>query len=448
MKKIAVIPIDNRPICYNLIADIAAIDKNIELFLPKREHLGDLKKYADTDELFKWLSNLEDPDYLVLSLDTIAYGGLISSRRTEAKKEEILEKIKKLENIIEKKKCKVYAFSSIMRISNNNVNEEEKEYWNLWGKKIFEYSYFSHKTRREKTENCVINQVPKDILEDYLNTRKRNFEINLYYIDLLKQNIFDFLVFSKDDCAKYGLNVEEAEILEAKIKESGLNAKVKTGADEIPLLLLSRALTDNKEVKIAPKFLCPNSINLISKYEDLTVFDCVKSQIELSGAMFDEKNPDLILVVNNFGFEQGDYVLGEIVNKFEKQFKMPDFPYFIADINNANGADNVLVKKIFNEGLKAEFYGFCGYNTSANTIGCAIFVAITKFSAKNYDDLSFRKLQFIRFMDDYAYQANIRQSGGQFKEFEKKINAFLKTEFKNVKFSYPWKRSFEIEITV
>ena len=50
-----------------------------------------------------------------------------------------------LKNILQKKHAQVYAFSSIMRISNNNVNEEEKEYWNLYGKKIFKYSYDYHK---------------------------------------------------------------------------------------------------------------------------------------------------------------------------------------------------------------------------------------------------------------------------------------------------------------
>ena len=34
MLKIAVVPIDNRPICYDLIQDILSIDKNIQLYMP------------------------------------------------------------------------------------------------------------------------------------------------------------------------------------------------------------------------------------------------------------------------------------------------------------------------------------------------------------------------------------------------------------------------------
>ena len=50
--KIAFIPIDNRPVCYNLASDIAKIDGDIEFFLPPREFLGDLTKIAKIDDLY------------------------------------------------------------------------------------------------------------------------------------------------------------------------------------------------------------------------------------------------------------------------------------------------------------------------------------------------------------------------------------------------------------
>ena len=79
-------------------------------------------------------------DAIILSLDTLAYGGLIPSRRCPETFEQIKHRIETLKEILDGKDCKIYAFSSIMRISNNNYNEEEKEYWSEWGKKIFEYS--------------------------------------------------------------------------------------------------------------------------------------------------------------------------------------------------------------------------------------------------------------------------------------------------------------------
>ena len=166
MKKIALIPIDNRPICYTLVEDILAQDKNIKLFMPERNLLGSLTKQADIEGIYNFLENLEEVDILVISLDTIAYGGLVSSRRCPETYEQIKERVLKFKEIIKKKAKKVLAFSSIMRISNNNINEEEKEYWAQWGKRIFEFSYYQHKSRKQKSYNCVYNQIPQDILND------------------------------------------------------------------------------------------------------------------------------------------------------------------------------------------------------------------------------------------------------------------------------------------
>ena len=126
---IGFIPIDNRPVCYTLAKDIAEIDGAINLFLPPEELLGDLTKFAKTDEIFEWIKTLPKLDAFIISLDTIAYGGLIPSRRCPESFEEIKSRILKFKDILKEKEAKIYAFSSIMRISNNNINEEEKEYW-------------------------------------------------------------------------------------------------------------------------------------------------------------------------------------------------------------------------------------------------------------------------------------------------------------------------------
>ena len=161
MIKIAVIPIDNRPICYDLIEDILSINNDIELFMPDIKYLGGLNNQSNINEIFNFLENLADIDFLIVSLDTIAYGGLIPSRRIEDDFKTIKERIEKFKTIVQKKVKKILAFSSIMRISNNNINEEEKQYWSQWGKRIFDWSYYLHKSEVEKSYNCVINKFEK-----------------------------------------------------------------------------------------------------------------------------------------------------------------------------------------------------------------------------------------------------------------------------------------------
>ena len=70
---------------------------------------------------------------------------------------------------------------------------------------------------------------------------------------------------------------------------------------------------------------------------------------------------------------------------------------------------------------------------------------------KNFD-----KLQVTRFLDDWAYQANVRQmlkkadkneTALLMKDYEKIIAGVLNIDV-NVKYSFPWNRLFEVEIWV
>ncbi len=555
---IAFIPIDNRPVCYTLPQQTCAIDSEIDLFMPERKFLGSLTKYADVEAIFEWLEHLPKIDAIVMCLDTVAYGGLISSRRCPDTFDEIKTRVEKLKAILEKKNAKIYAFSSIMRISNNNVNEEEKEYWNKWGKKIFEYSFNSCKNGK-----MVQTDVPQEILDDYLATRKRNFEINKLFLEYQKQGLFETLVFSKDDCAEFGFNVKEAQELES------LGGFVKTGADEIPLTLLARAVSKaakqlgsevakrdldakmhrGKEasyqhcnlpkfhsIKIAPIFLAPEYKDLISNYEDVSIEKSVKGQIELAGCeVCKPDEADILLYVNNFEEHQGEIVMKVPTKPFSGTWQKPEKPYIVADVRYANGADNAFVEQVFETGLGENFLGYSAWNTSANSLGSLICGAVVTAVAANVVDAktqrgkeaksvsiivhedssnfrhskrqrknladtnstqlqetqnnlteldqasmplgllasntmplsdcqinlykNFSLLQLTRFLDDWAYQANVRQQLASpdekqvkelMKPFEQRIFEVLKIkpDEYNITYKFPWNRLFEVEVCI
>lgn len=429
--KICFIPIDNRPVCYNLAKDIAAIDENIELFIPPREFLGDLTRSAGVNEIIEWIENIPECDAMVISLDTIAYGGLIPSRRSPDSIDKIKIRLNRLKPLLEGKK--VYAFSSIMRISNNNYNEEEKEYWKDRGKKIFEYSY-----------SGVNDGIPQAILDDYLATRKRNFEINKTYLNWG----LNTLIFSKDDCAPKGFNVDEARELER------LGAKTKTGADEIPLTLLARAI--EKEIKVFVEFTEPDYKDCISNYEDVSIEKSVQGQLELGGftQVQTREEADVILIVNNFIEKQGEHVMGWTTQPFRKTFTPPDKPYAIADVRYANGADNDFVEQLLPQIDLKNFYGYAGWNTSANTIGSLLAGVKVRWNAGKYNEAAFKRLQIIRFLDDWAYQANVRgmienpcDIQDLMKPYEIKL-AEIFGQIPPIEYLYPWSRKFEVEISI
>ena len=460
--KIALIPIDNRPVCYNLAKETASIDNDLELLLPDKNFMGGLRSTADINGILKWLEQLPQVDAIVVSLDTIAYGGLISSRRSKKSVEEIQSILEEFKQKCDGKCDRIYAFSSVMRISNNNINEEEKEYWDKYGEQIFEYSQRFHK------EGTDVSEVPQEILHDYLATRQRNFAINKMYLEWAQEGFFNTLIFSKDDCSEFGFNVLEADILKRKTVEQSLTSVfVKTGADEIPLALIARAICDCRgklggAPKIFPKFLAPESKDLISNYEDISIEKSVQAQIELAGAQVtEEKDADLILLVNNFEEKQGEIVMGVKTKGFSGKLSLPEKPFVLADVRFVNGADNKFIEKLFQKKLKLNnFYGYSGWNTSANTLGSLIYAGVVRFFAKDYNEEAFKKLQMVRFLDDWAYQANLRQ---EMKKTAKRPNMIrlkilmLKYERKlkkilgikpRIKYYFPWKRFFEVGIVI
>ena len=107
---IAFIPIDNRPVCYTLVEQITNINKDINIVLPPREMLGGLTQIADIRGLINWLKELKNIDKIILSLDTIAYGGLVPSRRSNDKFKTIKKRIETLKSVLLEKNAEVYAF--------------------------------------------------------------------------------------------------------------------------------------------------------------------------------------------------------------------------------------------------------------------------------------------------------------------------------------------------
>lgn len=537
--KIILIPLDNRPVSYTLPQQIASLNSSVEIYAPPREFLGGLTENSKVDKILEWLDEtlkLEKADYLVVSLDTIAHGGLIPSRRSLDKGEEILDRLNIFRNIVEKNnvKAKIYAFSSIMRISDSYVNEEEKEYWDKFGKEIFKYSFLKHKYdlhinqtvilsdqaqrwERENLSNDEYDQqsscnnssldrssrygfafaeddidkckneltalktrIPPEILDDYLKTRERNFSVNRFYLNWAEENFLDFLVFSKDDTGQFGLNVQEAEALQTEIKNKNLdnNATTLTGADEIPSDLVSKALADKygKKIKIMPVYSTENGKNIISRYEDKTIEECVSAQIKLCGGEVADsaENADMFILVHTPENIQNDHCLkvyaepenNEAVKFCTDFIKDAQKPVIVGDIACANGADNLLVLQILGSPVPiiSKIYGYAGWNTTGNTIGSVISIGISRFIAEKTDKFNlteFKKTLLTRLSDDWAYQTVVRQKIRAITDIADRktlkeelvplvLNLTKKIELNlsEIHVDFPWNRTFEAEIII
>ncbi len=482
--KLLIIPTDNRPVSYDLPLNTAKLLKSADVVIPPKEYLSSLENEGNHEKLFNWIKDILNNQYfdaIIVSLDTIAYGGLIPSRRTSLNYDEIKNRVSEFCNIIKnlKNEPKIYAFSSIMRISNTNINEEEKSYWDKYGKALFEFSYLSHKLlinydeNNEKKVAELAMEIPFEVIDDYLNTRRRNFEINMFYLDIMQQGLFNTLVFNQDDSAEFGFNVEEADLLKSYIQKEKLseNTFVKTGADELTTTMTARAIGDfyNMNVSFQIKSFKNNVDKIISRYEGLSIGESILSQLNTCNADVTINNPDIQLLINApnriqdelclniFEDEQDDSQADEIINYIQNNNIQR---FAVADIKKANGADNYLVEKLLPVINLNNLYGYAAWNTTSNTLGTVISIAKVRFIAESineYDENVFKKLMITRFLDDWAYQANVRQIIRQennnslvnekMEFFENKIKDIYNTD-NEINYSYPWNRTFELEVSV
>ena len=220
MFTIGYIALDDRPVNYNY-----------PIYLPKGEYellnldisiMGNIKSPANLEKLDEFLLNsVNKMDYLVLSLDTLIYGGLIPSRLHHLDKEKLVKRldiVKRLKQI--NPKLKIFSFITIMRCPNTNFDSEEPEYFATYGKKLFEYGRLTHLHMIHPEDNDILEKlnsiikiIPEDVIKDFTERRKINLEVNKYVIDMYKQHYFDFFIIPQDDSAPYGFtSMDQNEI--------------------------------------------------------------------------------------------------------------------------------------------------------------------------------------------------------------------------------------------
>ena len=447
--RLCAIPLDNRPVCYTfpqLLAEVAGI----ELCLPAENLLsgrnGQLKEPANEPALKRWLNTyLGETSAVLVALDTIVYGGLIPSRLGS---ESLEETQAHLDAFFEATRHKpVYGFSSVLRIPNDDNDDEEPAYWATYGTDLYDYSATLHRSGQVPTE--IVGRLPENVLVDFHRRRERNFGVNQSLLGRLANHQLKTLVFSQDDTGPYGLNVQEAEALHELIAERGLanHAWVKTGADEVLLSLLVRWCYETKPVptsagnqsppiSIFPVYSHPKTREALAQYDGLPIDALVSQQIRASGAVVAEaqSTADLILWVHTPPAPESDELLTAQLDHCrwpDKLFPQKAADYqilvedlecrveagqnvMIADLAYANGGDPMLTDALMlSQTPFTELYGYAGWNTPGNTLGSVLAMGMLRHWSEThqcFNGHAFNQAMLTRFADDALYQGQVRQT--------------------------------------
>ena len=505
---IVFIPHDNRP-----ISDVETADTirqlGYKVVVPPDELLGSNSNLGNSDKLWQWLEDNttvphkkdKKPPYkplpgikaVVLSGDAMIYGSLVGSRKHHFTQQKLLERVKKFQEFKDSHpKVPMYVFSSIMRTPRTGEasGSEEPGYYFSYGTDIFRYTALKDKeeveglTKREKKEMKFLTEfLPREAIDDWLSRRSKNLAVNKAMIDLAKAGTFSYFCLGRDDNAPYSQTHRESRWLNDYGRELGKTRfNNMAGIDEFGMLLLTRAVNDLEAVMpfVYVRYNMGEGARVVPSYSDEAIDKTIRSHVIMAGGVYvtTPARADLVLLVNTN--PNGEtYEANDAGNTEKSRFSTRYFmnmleeelaegrPVGIADIAYANGSDNALMAALRDKDLLFRLQAYSGWNTPTNSTG---FVLGQGMLVPRMSDESRKRLLYTRYLDDWGYQANVRQnlsatlgyfkgqgSGGNLNEkrAQTEASATLRmqtfagwnlpkfVDVKQIKVTMPWNRLFE-----
>lgn len=434
--KIIFIPIDNRPITDHETREVAE-KLGYNVVVPPETLLGSRTQYGDPEGLWQWLrENAPGAKAAVVSTDAMLYGSLVGSRNHELSQETITKRVENFRKFHEDyPRLPVYGFGTILRTlltATHSGAGMEPEVYQQNAVKIRDFSMLRDKaemglaSKKERKQLAQLEQeIVPAVMEDWTHRHNLNFNANKALMDLTGQGNLAFFFLGGDDGAFYSQTHYETRHL----REYGKNLpqtkfQVTSGADELGMVMLCRAILDDKG-DIPFVYTAYNEgkgRETIPSYCNEKIGEDVDHTIIAAGGL-QISNParaELVMAVNtnpdgktleanspanSIKPRKGTKTFVNLV----KDLVAKGYPVAVADIACGNGADNALMNALHKEDLLFKLQAYGGWNTATNTTG---FLLGTGMLGKWMDKESREALMLTRYLDEWGYQANIRQRLG------------------------------------
>jgi hypothetical protein len=428
--RIGLVPIDDRPVNTRLPAMIAAVAGS-ESLQPPSEIVGSEWEPGQPVAIGTWiLDTAAQLDALIVSLEMLAYGGLIASRTTTDPPVVALQRLAPLD-ALPGKALRLYGSSIILRASDSYSSAEEPEYWSSFGRELHAFGAALHRSFRDSGDpevGRIRREVPAEVRGDFLRRRIRNHILNLEALRLAAAGVFDTLLLTSDDTAVHSAGSLEQQWLEhwAMAIDARHRVLIYPGADEIGSVLTARALgADREPVAFQIRCLEPDGLERVAKFENVPLHRTVERQIVAAGGktVSDTEPADMVLFIHAPSPVEGDWYGGapsgpvrdELVGTVADDVAAlieAGTPVALADVRYTNGGDPWLVNALSERADLLDLSAYAGWNTAANSIGTAIAHATALVRGRQdgtFDADAHRRLLAHRLLEDCVYQAVVRQ---------------------------------------
>lgn len=438
---IGLIPLDERPVNTRYPEMIAQIG-GATLHLPPREILSAYRQPARCDELLRWLEETAPGlDALIVSFQTLGYGGLIASRTSH---ELISTILARLETLVKLKPrhpgIPIIGFDLIMRISNANSAVEEPDYWAEEGAQFYQFSQLLDRLEQghpvEDDLAYLRAELPARHIQDFIQRRMRNHTINKAGLQMLAHGDLDLLVLSSDDTSSYGLPTSEKRALHLWADRLGLSEHcprpdsgccllMYPGADEVGCALTARVLNSwtGKSPTFSVIYGVPGGDQITAPYEDGPVAITLERQVmAVGGSIVEAENPDFWVYVNppsprhtewDASFadaERNDRLphLKKMVAQVRQRMQSRE-RVIVCDVAYPNGADPLLVELLLSEVDIAGLAAYGAWNTAGNTVGAALAQGCAaRLASSPQQQAAQQRFLLHRFLEDWGYQQCVR----------------------------------------
>lgn len=425
-----VVPLDDRPVTAQLPRLLGEI-AGVRIAEPPRTMLGRYLIPGDTDALARWLREDAPADAraYVISSDMMVYGGLVASRVPGVSRGLAYTRLADLAAFRATRPNASFAvFGTVMRLAPTGVPKSGAATSfpfagvDVWGA-IAQYANLPDppQTAEQIALAASLRRRLGPALEEYLDTRARDRDVDLFALRTTAERGFDRLVIGQDDAGPVGLHLRDLAALRgfASTWVGPERASIEPGADELAMALVSSALARSAHIRPRVRVIYSRAdggrVNDPLEFAPIatTIADLTRTCGAVAARPDQAADIELyVKVPNTAPADEASFADAIAATASAPQrtsaVAVADLSFLAVD---DYAQQRALTDELIARNAAGRIDAFASWNTVANTIGTALPEAVAVVAGRalgTYDARAHARFTLMRYVDDVAFHTVVR----------------------------------------